>query len=151
LKTGFLRIFFWRFIEIKRTIIFISCGCKSSVPFLLFTKLGANPRRIGDRLVWAQKCWDKWQYIYRTIKLRLSFYVSIRTISVRNKNVQTTVSQRLACSVFWNTSPERKKYACVFTWTSRPNPHLTKTLKNTLSQRLAYNVSKICCGNVIFT
>ena len=31
---------------------FITCGCDSSTPFLQFTKPGANPRRIGDKLVW---------------------------------------------------------------------------------------------------
>jgi hypothetical protein len=41
------------------------------------------------------------KYVTRTFKLRLSFYVNIKTISVRNKNVQTTVSQRLAYNVFW--------------------------------------------------
>ena len=34
--------------------------------------------------------------VTRTCTLRLSFYVNIKTISVRNKNAQTTVSQRLA-------------------------------------------------------
>ena len=35
----------------KQLVNFITCGCKSSAPFLSFTKPGANPRRIGDRLV----------------------------------------------------------------------------------------------------
>jgi hypothetical protein len=70
----------------------------------------------------------------------LSFYVSIKTISVRNKNVQTTVSQRLAINVFWNTLPGRNNYVWVFTLTSRSYPYETKTLENTLSQRFAYNV-----------
>jgi len=30
---------------------FITCGCESSAPFFKFTKPGANPRRIGDRVV----------------------------------------------------------------------------------------------------
>jgi hypothetical protein len=29
---------------------FITCGCESSAHFLQFTKPGANPRRIGDKL-----------------------------------------------------------------------------------------------------
>jgi hypothetical protein len=29
--------------------------------------------------------------------------------------------------------------------------YVTKTLENTLSQQLAYHVSKMRCGNVIFT
>jgi hypothetical protein len=29
----------------------ITCGCESSAPFLEFTKPGANPRRIGDKVV----------------------------------------------------------------------------------------------------
>jgi len=37
----------------KQLVIFITCGCESSAPFLQFTKPGANPRRIGDRLVWV--------------------------------------------------------------------------------------------------
>ena len=32
---------------------FITCGCESSAPFLLFTRSGANPLRIGDRFVWV--------------------------------------------------------------------------------------------------
>jgi hypothetical protein len=35
----------------KQLINFITCGCESSAPFLQFTNPGANPRRIGDRLV----------------------------------------------------------------------------------------------------
>ena len=37
----------------KQLVNFITCGCESSAPFLKFTKLGENPRRIGDRLVWV--------------------------------------------------------------------------------------------------
>jgi len=37
----------------KQLVNFITCGCESSAPFLWFTKPVANPRRIGDRLVWA--------------------------------------------------------------------------------------------------
>jgi len=33
----------------KQLVNFITCGCESSAP--LFTKPGANPRSIGDRLV----------------------------------------------------------------------------------------------------
>ena len=35
----------------NQQIICITCGHESSAPFLKFTKLGANPRRISDRLV----------------------------------------------------------------------------------------------------
>jgi hypothetical protein len=35
----------------KQQVSFITCGCESSAPFLESTKPGANPRRIGDRLV----------------------------------------------------------------------------------------------------
>ena len=35
----------------KQLVNFIICGFQSSAPFLLITKPGANPRRIGDRLV----------------------------------------------------------------------------------------------------
>jgi hypothetical protein len=35
----------------KQLVNFITCGCESSAPFFVFTKQGANPRRIGDRLV----------------------------------------------------------------------------------------------------
>jgi hypothetical protein len=35
----------------KQLVTFITCGCESSAPFLSFTKLCANQRRIGDRLV----------------------------------------------------------------------------------------------------
>jgi len=35
----------------KQLVNFITCGCKSSAPFLSFTKPGANPRHIDDRLV----------------------------------------------------------------------------------------------------
>jgi hypothetical protein len=35
----------------RNQVDFITCGCESSAPFLEFTKPGANPRRIGDRLV----------------------------------------------------------------------------------------------------
>jgi hypothetical protein len=35
-----------------RTLInFITCGFESSAPFFVIYKAGANPRRIGDRLV----------------------------------------------------------------------------------------------------
>ena len=37
----------------KQLVDFITCGCESSAPFLEFTKPGANPHRIGDRLVWV--------------------------------------------------------------------------------------------------
>ena len=42
----------------KQLVNFITCGCGPSAPFLQFTKLGANPRRIGDRLVWAVRSSD---------------------------------------------------------------------------------------------
>jgi len=43
----------------KQLINFITCGCESSAPFwVIYTKLGANPRRIGDRLVWAVRSSD---------------------------------------------------------------------------------------------
>ena len=42
----------------KQLVNFITCCCESSAPFLLFTKLGANPRRIGDRLVRVVKSKD---------------------------------------------------------------------------------------------
>ena len=35
----------------KQLVSFITCGCESSAPVLQFTKPGANPRRICDRLV----------------------------------------------------------------------------------------------------
>ena len=38
----------------KQLVNFITCGCESSEPFfVIYQKLGANPRRFGDRLVWA--------------------------------------------------------------------------------------------------
>jgi hypothetical protein len=37
----------------KQLVNFITCGCESSALFLKFTKPGANPRCIGDRLVWV--------------------------------------------------------------------------------------------------
>jgi hypothetical protein len=41
----------------KQLVNFITCGCESSAPiFVIFTKPGANPRRIGDRLV----AHDRW-------------------------------------------------------------------------------------------
>ena len=42
----------------KQLVNFITCGCESSAPFLLLTKSGANPRRIGDRLVWVVRSND---------------------------------------------------------------------------------------------
>jgi hypothetical protein len=42
----------------KQLVNFITCGCESSAPFLQFTKPGANPRRIGDRLVWTLRSSD---------------------------------------------------------------------------------------------
>jgi hypothetical protein len=35
----------------KQLVNLITCGCESSEAFLQFTKPGANPCRIGDRLV----------------------------------------------------------------------------------------------------
>jgi hypothetical protein len=35
----------------KQLVSFITCSYESSAPFLQYTKTGANPRRIGDRLV----------------------------------------------------------------------------------------------------
>jgi hypothetical protein len=37
-------------------------------PFLLFTKLGMNPRRIGDRLVWAVRSNDLTHWVTRAPK-----------------------------------------------------------------------------------
>ena len=38
--------------ENKQLVNFITCDCESSAPFsVIHKKLGANPRRIGDRLV----------------------------------------------------------------------------------------------------
>jgi len=37
----------------KQLVNFITSHCESSAPFLLFTKPGANPRHIGNRLVWV--------------------------------------------------------------------------------------------------
>jgi hypothetical protein len=37
----------------KQLVNFITCNCEWSAPFLQFTKTGANPHRIGDRLVWV--------------------------------------------------------------------------------------------------
>ena len=42
----------------KQLVNFITFGCESSAPFLLFTKLGSNPRRIGDKLVWVVRSND---------------------------------------------------------------------------------------------
>jgi hypothetical protein len=39
----------------NQLVNFITCGCESSAPFLQFTKPGANPRRIGDRLVYSDE------------------------------------------------------------------------------------------------
>jgi len=39
----------------KQLINFITCGCKSSAPFLQTTKPGTNPRRIGHMLVWVAR------------------------------------------------------------------------------------------------
>jgi hypothetical protein len=35
----------------KQLVNVITCGCESSAPFFVIYKPGANPRRIGDRLV----------------------------------------------------------------------------------------------------
>jgi hypothetical protein len=127
----------------------------------------------------------------------LSLYVSIKTISVRNKNVEkylvttyvvttyfstfllrtdmvlmltyklkrnyyvlVTYSEHVICKSLWhcslngsncgvtttciysilNTLPGRNNYVWVFTLASRPYPYVTKTLKSTLSQRLANSV-----------
>ena len=42
----------------KQLINCITCGCESSAPFLKYTKPGANPRRIGDILVWVVRSSD---------------------------------------------------------------------------------------------
>ena len=42
----------------KQLLNCITCGCESSTPFFIITKPGANPRHIGDRLVWVVKSND---------------------------------------------------------------------------------------------
>jgi hypothetical protein len=42
----------------KQLVIYITCGCESSALFFVITKLGANPRHIGDRLVWVVRSND---------------------------------------------------------------------------------------------
>jgi hypothetical protein len=42
----------------KQLVNFITCGCESSAPFFVIYKAGANPRRIGDRLVWVVRSSD---------------------------------------------------------------------------------------------
>ena len=42
----------------KQLVNFITWGCESSAPFLLFTKPGANQRRISDKLVWVVRSND---------------------------------------------------------------------------------------------
>jgi len=37
----------------KQLATFITCGCQSSAPFFVIYKDGANPHRIGERLVWV--------------------------------------------------------------------------------------------------
>jgi hypothetical protein len=37
----------------KQLVSFITCSWESSAPFFVIYKAGANPRRIGDRLVWV--------------------------------------------------------------------------------------------------
>jgi hypothetical protein len=53
----------------KKYLNFITCGCESSAHFLQFTKLGAIPHRIGDRLVWVVRSndlvifmWNEYSY-----------------------------------------------------------------------------------------
>ena len=63
----------------KQLISFITCDCRSSALFLLFTKLGANPRRFGDRLVWAVRSndlthWATWDPLYTRVTRRVLYH-----------------------------------------------------------------------------
>jgi len=42
----------------NQLVNFITCGYESSAPFFVIYKLGANPRRIGDRLEWVVRSND---------------------------------------------------------------------------------------------
>ena len=58
----------------KQLANFITCGCcEPSAPFLLFTKLGVNPRCIGDRLVWAVRSNDPTYWATRSPSLLVSW------------------------------------------------------------------------------
>ena len=59
----------------KQLVNFITCGCESSAPFLLFTMLGANPRRIGDRLVWVAKSNDLTHWATRVLEGHLKICI----------------------------------------------------------------------------
>jgi hypothetical protein len=65
------------------------------------------------------------KYVTRTYKLRLSFYVNIKTISVRNKNVQTrifyvlvTYSEYVICKTLWQRTFQRFCYVRIWFWCS---------------------------------
>ena len=51
----------------KQLVNCITCGCESSAPFLWFTKPGANPRRIGDRLLWTARSNDLTHWATRAL------------------------------------------------------------------------------------
>ena len=80
----------------KQLANFITCGCESSTPFLLFTKLGANPRRIGDRLVWVVKSNNVTHWATRAPEGHLK--VCIWLCNEENQ----ILSERLFCAIFNN-------------------------------------------------
>jgi hypothetical protein len=68
-KSSVPRILLNRLLLGKQLVNFITWGCESSAPFLWFTKLGANPRHIGDRLVWVVRSNDLTHW-YRYINVK---------------------------------------------------------------------------------
>ena len=68
----------------KQLVNFITWGCESSAPFLWFTKLGANPRRIGDRLVWPVRSSNLTHWVTLLNKTKWAYDLLYMTITNRN-------------------------------------------------------------------
>ena len=95
----------------KQLVNFITCGCESSAHFIVLYKPGANPGRIGDRLVWVVRSqWPKslsqpgFELAYKVINGIIQQCIISSLSEVKKK----LCNQCLSILMFWDLIPLRE-------------------------------------------
>jgi hypothetical protein len=107
----------------KQLVNFITCRSESGAPFLSFTKFGANPRRIGDRLVWVVRSNDLTHWATRApiymcgYVCLFYFFLIITEDPTVTVNIEMPWQYFLCCSSQYQTKNDvsKKGYGCIWT------------------------------------